>query len=146
MSLAEVRLAMMSKFASISGVTVPQDPLPLTIVDKTILIFPRLGPTSLMGRGKDRSITFDAAKSVDLEYHRRIPYEHLGTTIGDITTIHDTITEMTWGEFAAGGSKFDGTVLSIENVALLHVGALQWNEWTFGIRMEISFTYQTEVP
>lgn len=145
MTLAAVRLAMMDRFDDISGILVPADPLPITIEDKTLMIFPRIGPTGNMGRGRDRSITFSSAKSVDVEYHRRIPYEHLGSTIGELTTMHDTITEMAWGEFAVGGSKFDGTVESIENVALMHFGSLSWNEWTFGIRIEISFTYLTEI-
>jgi hypothetical protein len=145
MTLAAVRLAMMTKFATISGITVPQDPLPTQISDKTIMIFPRTGPTSVVGRGASRSLSFSSSKTMDLEYHRRIPYEHLGSTIGDITTMIDTITEMAWGEFASGGGRFDGTVESIEDVALMHFGALGWNEWTFGARMEISFTYLTDV-
>lgn len=146
MTLAAVRLAMMDRYATISGVSVPADPLPFQIDDMTILIFPRMGPTNLVGRGRDRSISFLSTRSVDIEYHRRIPYEHLGTTIGDVTTIIDTITEMTWGQMSVSGDKFGGTVESIESVSLMHVGSLQWNEWTFGARMEVSFTYLTSVP
>lgn len=80
---------------------------------------------------------------MQVEYHRRIPYEHLGSTMGDVTTMIETITLATWSELAGG--KFDGTVLSIDEVALIHFGALGWNEWTFGARLEVSFTHLTEV-
>lgn len=145
MSLQAVRLAMMERFADISGVTVPADPLPFQITDKTILIFPKMGPTEKIARGAGRSLGFQSTRTIDLEYHRRIPYEHLGETIGDVTTMIDTITEMAWGESASGGSRFSGTVESIESVDLMHVGALGWNEWTFGARIEISFIYFTSV-
>lgn len=63
--------------------------------------------------------------------------------MGDITSMIDTITEWIWGELAGG--KFDGTVLNISSVALVHFGALGWNEWTFGARLMVSFTYLTTI-
>lgn len=141
-TLEEVRQAMMTKFGEIPGVTVPADPLPEVIPDKTIMIFPRMGPSQVEGRGRDRQLSVTLQKVVDLEYHRVIPYTAIGSVISDITVMHDLITRKAWGEFSYGGSKFNGTVRSIEGVGLMHFGALIWNEWTFGIRMEISFTYE----
>lgn len=143
MSLSAVRLAMMERFGEISGAHVPEDPLPHTIDDKTIVVFPRSGSSSLLSRGRGANIAIRSPEVMQVEYHRRIPYEHLGSTMGDITSMIEAITLATWGELAGG--KFDGTVLSIDEVSLVHFGALGWNEWTFGARLEISFTHLTEV-
>lgn len=140
-SLAAIRLAMMARFDDISGINVPQDPIPLQIPDKTIIIFPRMGPTEKIGRGQNRSLSFQAQKSISVEYHRRISYQKIGDVLADVTEMVDTIEQMAWGELAQGGSKFGGTLEDIESVNLMHFGSLGWNEWTFGARMEISVTY-----
>lgn len=145
MTLAAVRLAMMDRFQDISGVNVPGDPLPREIDDKTIIVFPRSKNSGLLSRGKAGSITTRSNDVMQVEYHRRIPYEHLGSTMGDITTMIDTIEFAVWGEFVLGGGGFDGTVFSIEGVSVVHFGALGWNEWTFGARLEISFTHLNDV-
>ena len=134
----------MDRFASLTGVEVPSDPLPMTISDKTILVFPRLEESSLLSRGDSAgSVGIQSDGVMQIEYHRRVPYEHLGTTMGDISTMVDTLRDLIWGELAGG--KFAGTVFSISRVALVHLGALGWNEWTFGVRLETSFTYLTHV-
>lgn len=143
MSLAAVRLAMMERFTEIAGAHVPADPLPHTIDDKTIVVFPRSGLSNLLSKGRGPNIVIKSPEVMQVEYHRRIPYEHLGSTMGDITSMIETITLVTWGEMAGG--RFDGTVFSIDEVALVHFGALGWNEWTFGARLEIAFTHMIEV-
>lgn len=145
MTLAAVRVAMMEKFATISGVIVPPDPLPREIDDKTIVVFPRSKNAGVMSRGKNGSIVTRSNDVMQVEYHRRVPYEHLGSTMGDITAMIDTIDDAVWEEFASGGGGFDGTVFSVEGVSLIHFGALGWNEWTFGARLEISFTHLTDI-
>lgn len=140
MSLSAVRLAMMERFAQISGVDVPDDPLPARISDKTILVFPRSNQSAAQSRGKDPgSVGILSEDVMQVEYHRRVSYENLGSTMGDITTMIQTIGDTTWGEHAGG--KFDGTILGIRGVSLVHLGALGWNEWTFGARLEISFAH-----
>lgn len=144
MALADVRLAMMERYAELSGVTVPQDPLPMQLVDKSIIIFPRIGETVILSKGRTAgSVAVRSSDVMQVEYHRRIAYEQLGTTMGDITTMIDTIGEVAWSELAGG--KFDDTVLSIDRVALAHFGAIGWNEWTFGARLEIAFTHLTHI-
>lgn len=144
MSLAAVRLAMMESFAMISGVEVPQDPLPREIDDKTIIVFPRIGETVAMSKGAvPRSVAVQKSDTIFVEYHRRIPYEHLGSTIGDITTMIDTMTDLCWRENAGG--RFNGTVMSVQRVGLVHFGSLGWNEWTFGARLEVGFIHLTSV-
>lgn len=143
MSLTAVRLAMMERFAEISGVSVPSDPLPMTIQDKTIVVFPATGNSNLLGKGKDGGIALQSPEIMQVEYHRRIPYEHLGSTMGDITSMIETITNVVWGELAGG--KFDGTVSSVQRVSLAHFGALGWNEWTFGARLEIAYTHLSHI-
>lgn len=143
MSLSAIRLAMMERFAEISGVNVPLDPLPHTIDDKTIVVFPRTADSTLIGKGKAGGLSTQSSDIMQVEYHRRIPYEHLGSTMGDITLMIETITDVVWAELAGG--KFDGTVLSIQGVSLAHFGALGWNEWTFGARLEIAYTHLTHV-
>lgn len=144
MTLSAVRLAMMESLATISGVTVPEDPLPKVIDDKTIIVFPGLQTTTILSKARDRGIAISSDGTMQVEYHRRVPYEHLGSTMGDITSMIDTITELIWGELAGGG--FSGTVHNIRGVALAHFGALGWNEWTFGARIMVSFTYLTTIP
>lgn len=140
MGLAAIRLAIMERFAEIPGVIVPPDPLPMTIDDKTILVFPRVLESTLIARGRGSgSISIQSEDVMQTEYHRRIPYEHLGSTMGDITEMIETLTNVVWSE--AVGGKFDGTILSIRSVALMHFGALGWNEWTFGARLEIAYTH-----
>ena len=144
MSLATIRLEMMTRYAQLSGVVVPQDPLPTQIADKSIIIFPRIGESNLIGRGSTRtSVSIRVDDVMQIEYHRRIPYEELGTTFPDISTMIDTIEEVAWGELAGG--KFNGSVLNITRVALLHFGAIGWNEWTFGARLEVAFTHLKDV-
>lgn len=138
MSLSAVRLAMMERFAQISGVDVPEDPLPARIIDKTIIVFPRSNDSVLQGK-KTGVVGIMSEDVMQVEYHRRVSYENLGSTIGDITTMIQTISDATWSEH--GGGKFDGTVFSIRGVALVHFGALGWNEWTFGARLEISYSH-----
>lgn len=140
MGLPEVRQAMMTKLRTISGVTVPQDPLPHTISDKTIVVFPRTSGTALSSTGRTRGEVAVRARSVlQVEYHRRIPYKELGSTIGDVTSMIDTIEDLVWGQ--AAGGRFDGTIISVEGVDLAHFGALGWNEWTFGARLEVTVTH-----
>lgn len=143
MSLADVRLAMMESLAGISGVIVPADPLPKTIDDKTILVFPGTNVSSLIGKGRNGGLALSDSGTMQVEYHRRVPYEHLGSTIGDITSMIDTIEVLVWEELAGG--KFDGTISNIQGVSLAHLGALGWNEWTFGARLMVSFTYLTTI-
>lgn len=144
MSLSTVRLAMMERFALISGVDVPSDPLPITISDKTIVVFPRIGKSTLLSKGRlPGDIAIQSDDVMQIEYHRRVPYRELGSTMGDITSMIETLTDVTWGELAGG--KFDGTILSIQDVDLAHFGALGWNEWTFGARLEISYTHLTNI-
>lgn len=144
MTLSAVRLAMMDRFSQISGVNVPDDPLPREIDDKTIVVFPRTNESVPLSRGRTpQDIAIRSMDVMQVEYHRRVPYEHLGSTMGDVSTMIDTITAVAWSELAGG--KFDGTIFSIQRVALVHFGALGWNEWTFGARLEISFTYDTNV-
>lgn len=144
MTLSAVRTAMMERFALISGVEVPQDPLPHEIDDKTIVVFPRTDFSDTISKGSaSQSVAVQSVGTMQVEYHRRIPYEHLGSTMSDITAIVDTIEDVVWSEHAGG--KFDGTVFSIQRVALMHFGALGWNEWTFGARLEISFVYHRHV-
>lgn len=144
MTLSLVRLAMMESLATIPGVSVPSDPLPKTIEDKTIVVFPDVVNSSIISKARDRGIATASEGTMQIEYHRRVPYEHLGSTMGDITSMIDTITELVWGELAGGG--FGGTVHNIRGVALAHFGALGWNEWTFGARLMVSFTYLTTIP
>ena len=144
MTLAAVRLAMMESLSSISGVNVPSDPLPKTIDDKTIVVFPNVQSSNVISKGVGRGLGTATEGTMQIEYHRRIPYEQLGSTMGDITAMIDTITELVWGELAGG--KFDGTVHNIQGVSLAHFGALGWNEWTFGARLMVSFTYLTTIP
>lgn len=139
MSLADVRLAMMESLATISGVVVPADPLPKKIDDKTILVFPNVQTATVISKAQGRGVATAVEGSMYVEYHRRVPYEHLGSTMGDITSMIDTITDLVWGELAGG--RFDGTVHNIQGVSLAHFGALGWNEWTFGARLMVSFTY-----
>lgn len=138
MSLAEVRLAMMDNFSTIPGVTIPQDPLPREIVDKTIIVFPRAQTSSAqsMARG---AVATQTPGSMQVEYHRRIPYEHIGSVMADVTEMIDTIDDLCWKEHAGG--KFDGTVLAVREISLEHFGALGWNEWTFGARLLVAFSY-----
>lgn len=143
MSVSAVRLAMMERFADISGVVVPADPLPLEIENKSIIVFPRIGNTSILSRGKDGGVAFQAEDVMQVEYHRVIPYRELGTVIGDVTSMIESIREATWSEVAGG--KFDGTVLTVSSVSLAHFGAIGWNEWTFGARLEISYTHLSHV-
>lgn len=143
MSLAAVRLAMMDKLDTITGVTVPQDPLPRTIDDKTIVVFPRTEESTVIAKGVGRGLSLQTPGIMQVEYHRRVPYEHLGSTMGDISTMIDTISTLCWKEQAGG--RFDGTVLQIRGVSLEHFGALGWNEWTFGARLMVSFTYLTTI-
>lgn len=145
MSLVDVRLAMMQKFAEITGVTVPADPLPFEISDKTILVFPRMGTAIIESRGKNGSIVLRCPDTIQVEYHRRIPYEHLGSTMGDVTAMIQTLILSVWGEFVQGGGHFNSTVLAIEGVSLTHFGALGWNEWTFGARLEVALIHLTDV-
>lgn len=140
MSLSAVRLAMMDTLSGITGVTVPSDPLPMTILDKTIVVFPRIGDSELLSRGRTAGeIAIQSHESMQVEYHRRVPYEHLGSTMGDITTMIETISDLVWAEMAGG--KFGGTILSVQGVSLMHFGALGWNEWTFGARLGVNFTH-----
>jgi len=143
MSLAEVRIAMMESLATLSGVDVPQDPLPREIEDKTIVVFPRIEESSVIAKGVGRGLSLQTPGAMQVEYHRRVPYEHLGSTFGDVSTMIGTISDLVWKEQAGG--KFDGTVLAIRSVALEHFGALGWNEWTFGARLVVSFTYLTTI-
>lgn len=145
MSLSAARLAMMDVFGDITGITVPPDPLPREIDDKTIVVFPRSANMGISSRGKAGSIVVRSNDVMQVEYHRRVPYEHLGSTMGDVTAMIETIELAVWGQFASGGGGFDGTVFSIESVSLIHFGALGWNEWTFGARLEIAFTHLDDV-
>lgn len=79
---------------------------------------------------------------MSLEYHRRISYQAINSVIDDCSTMHDVILRKAWGEFSDGGGRFFDNVRSIENVNLMHFGTLGWNEWTFGIRIEVAFTYE----
>jgi hypothetical protein len=144
MTMATVRLAMMNRFSDISGVIVPPDPLPLLIDDKTIVVFPRSSESSSLSKGSARgAVAITSDDVLQIEYHRRIPYEHLGSTFGDVTNMIDTISTICWSEHAGG--KFDGEVFAIRGVSLVHFGALGWNEWTFGARLEVAFSYLANV-
>ena len=144
MSLEAVRLAMMDRYQGISGVVVPQDPLPMQIEDKSIIVFPRIGESNLLSKGRTSgALAIQSSDVMQVEYHRRVPYERLGSVIADVTEMVDAITDMTWGELAGG--KFDDTILAITRVALAHFGEIGWNEWTFGARLEISFTHLTHI-
>ena len=134
---------MMEALAAISGVDVPQDPLPREIEDKTIVVFPRTEESVVIAKGVGRGLSLQTPGTMQVEYHRRVPYEHLGSTFGDISTMIGTISDLVWKEQAGG--KFDGTILAIRSVALEHFGALGWNEWTFGARLVVSFTYLTTI-
>jgi len=144
MSLAAVRLAMMETMDTIAGVTVPQDPLPRTIDDKTIIVFPRAEESVLIAKGGvAQGLSLQTPGTMQIEYHRRIAYEHLGSVMGDVSTMIDTISTLVWKELTGG--YFDGTVSTIRGVSLEHFGALGWNEWTFGARLMVSFTYLTTI-
>jgi hypothetical protein len=144
MSLAAIRLAMMERFDEIPDAVVPQDPLPHQLQDKSILMFPRVGSSELLSPGKGPKVAVRLDGTMQVEYHRRIPYEHIGSSIPDITEMVDTIVEVVWSEMAGG--KFGGTILSILGVSLNHLGALGWNEWTFGARMDVQFRYLEQYP
>lgn len=144
MSLPDVRSAMITRFGSISGVVVPSDPYPMQIEDKTILMWPRIEDSVPISRGKTPgSVAVRGSDIMQVEYHRRVPYEYLGSTMGDLTSMVETIRNLVWLEHANG--RFDNTVFGIERVSLTHLGALGWNEWTFGIRMEVAFIHDTVV-
>jgi hypothetical protein len=130
---------MMERFAQIPGIIVPGDPLPMTIEDKTIVVFPRIGQSVALSAGRNGGVAVQAPEVMQVEYHRRIPYEHLGSTMGDITSIIDSLTDVIWSELAGG--KFDGTISNIQSVSLAHFGAIGWNEWTFGARLDVAFTH-----
>ena len=143
MTLSEVRSAMMDKFATLNGVTVPQDPLPTRLEDKSIIVFPRSQRSEIVSKAVGRGIATRTPGMMQVEYHRRIGYEQVGSVMSDLATVTDSIDELCWKELAGG--KFDGSIFNLEGVSLEHLGALGWNEWTFGVRLVVSFTYLTTI-
>lgn len=145
MSLAAARLAMMDRFAAISGVTVPTDPLPPRIEDKSVIVIPISGETTVFSRGKNGSVAVQSRDLMLVQYHWRVPAKDAGAVLGDVTAVAQALMETVWGEFVTGGGKFAETVQQVHGVRLEHVGGLQWNEWTFGCRVAIDFTHLTEI-
>ncbi len=145
MALDTVRQAIMDSMGDIDGVTVP-DPVPAQLDDKSVIVYPRPGnTTAVMHRGSSGGIVVEARDAFIVEYHRRIPAEHFGSVLGDVTAMVQTIRDAIWGEFTPSGGHFGGTVSILHGVGTDHLGTLGWNEWTFGCRLTIDLSHYSEI-
>lgn len=146
MAIDAVRLAIMAALGDVPGVTVPADPIPNQIEDKTIVVYPRPGSsTPGLHRAKNGGIVINARDTMVIEYHRVVPIQAVGSVWGDVTEMTETLRMAVWAQMVPGAGKFDGTVDQIHAVTTIHMGGLGWNEFTAGVRLGVDLTHSSIV-
>lgn len=146
MAIPLVRLAVMARVGDLADVTVPADPLPMQLTDKTIVVYPRPGQAVAAAQsGRNGSLPITARDVLIVEYHRVIPEKTFASVIADVTTMLETLRTLAWGEFKAHGGKFGSTVQQLHAVTTLQFGELGWNEFTFGVRIGLDLTHSSVV-